>query len=185
LLARHDAVLVIVDVQERLAATMPRRDSVTRTSALLADVAFELGIPVLVTRQYPAGLGDVVAELAAAADRATVIDKTAFDCMREPTFVAALAATGRRQVVLAGMETHICVTQTALSLAWAGYDVHVAADAACSRRDDDRSVALDRLRAAGVTVTCSESVIYEALEEANTAEFRTVLALVKARPVAE
>lgn len=183
--SRHSAVLVVVDVQERLAAVMARRVAVADTSVLLARVARELGIPVIVTRQYPAGLGDVVTELAEVARAAVVVDKTAFDCTQEPAFGEALAATGRRQVVMCGMETHICVTQTALSLVAEGYDVHVVADAVCSRRDRDRDIALDRLRACGVTVTTSESVIYEALGQADTPEFRAVLALVKEHPAAE
>jgi nicotinamidase-related amidase len=182
---RHAAVLVLVDVQERLANAMAGREEVVAACVLLARVAHELGVPTIVTRQYPQGLGDVVAEFADIAERAVIVDKTAFDCMKEPAFVDSLARTGRRQVVLAGMEAHICITQTALALIADGYDVHVVADAVCSRRDADRDVALDRLRAAGVTVTCTESAIYEALGEAGTPEFRSVLALVKEQPLAE
>lgn len=180
---REDAVLVVVDVQDRLASVMPRRDTVVASSVLLLRAAHELGMPSIVTRQYPQGLGDVVPEFAEVIGGATVVDKTSFDCLREPAFADALASSGRRQVVLAGMESHICVTQTALALVTEGYGVHVVADAVCSRRDRDRDVALDRLRTAGVTVTVTESVIYEALGEADTPEFRAVLGLVKEHPL--
>ena len=183
LVRRDAAVLVVVDIQERLASAMPRRDAVVATAVLLARAADVLGIPVVLTRQYPRGLGDTVAELLWAEGTEGAVDKTTFDCLREPGFVTRLEKTGRRQVVLAGMETHICVAQTALSLVGAGYDVHVVADAVCSRRDTDRDTALARLRAAGATVSVAESVLYEALGEAGTPEFKAVLDLVKAQPL--
>jgi nicotinamidase-related amidase len=184
IVSREDAVLVLIDMQDRLADAMPRRDAVVCASALLARVAGALGMPIVVTRQYAKGLGATVPEIAEAVGDHEPVDKVAFDCLREPAFRERLEATGRRQVVLAGMEAHICVTQTALSLASAGYDTHVAADAVCSRCDADRDAAFHRLRAAGVVVTVAESVIYEALGEAGTPEFREVLGLVKARPIA-
>jgi nicotinamidase-related amidase len=186
LVARDALTIVVVDVQERLAAVMDRRDEVTAAAGLLVRVAGVLGVPVIVTRQNPRGLGDTVAELRAALDEASeagapmaVVDKLSFDCTCEPAFGSALAKAGRSHVVLTGMETHICVSQTALSLAAAGMTPHVVADACCSRRDRDRDVALDRLRAEGVDVLPSESVIYEALGVAGTDEFRRVLELVK------
>lgn len=180
---RQDAVLVLVDMQCALADAMERRDTVVGASELLARACAILDIPVLVTRQYPKGLGDTVPELAEATGAAAVIDKVTFSCLAEPAFRERLEGLGRRQVVLAGMETHICITQTALALLAEEYRVHVVADATCSRRGTDHKQALDRLRSAGVQVTVAESVIYEALERAGTPEFRSVLELVKAHPV--
>lgn len=182
-ISRTDAIVVLIDMQERLACAMARRDAVVGASALLARVALALDVPLLVTRQYPRGLGETAPEIVEAAGDHESVDKVAFDCLRESAFRQRLEASGRRQVVLTGMEAHICVTQTALSLVAEGYEVHVAADAVCSRRDADRDVALERLRHAGVVVTTAESVIYEALGEAGTPEFRTVLELVKAQPL--
>jgi nicotinamidase-related amidase len=186
LVTREGLAIVVVDVQERLAVVMDRRAEVTAAAGLLIRVAGVLHVPVIVTRQNPRGLGDIVAEMAAAVDdaRATgsavwTVDKMTFDCAAEPAFASALADTGPTHVVLVGMETHICVAQTALSLAAAGLTPHVVADACCSRRDRDRDVALDRLRSEGVDVLSSESVIYEALGVAGTDEFRAVLELVK------
>lgn len=183
LIRRDDALLVLIDLQSRLADVMSRRDAVVAAAVLLARCARVLGIPVLVTRQYPRGLGDTVPELLDAVSDAAVVDKVHFACPAEEAFREELQRSGKREVVLAGMETHICVLQTALALLEAGYEVHVVADATCSRRDADRDVALDRLRAAGVTVTVAESVIYEALGQAGTAEFRAVLEVVKAHPL--
>ena len=182
MVSRDDAVLVLVDMQCALAEAMARRDAVVSTSALLARVASTLGIPIIVTRQYPAGLGDTVHEVAEATAAVVPIDKVTFSCMDEPAFRARLEASGKRQVVLAGMESHICVLQTALDLLDAGYRVHVVADGVCSRRDADHERALERLGGSGAQVTVAESVIYEALERAGTPEFRAVLALVKSRP---
>jgi len=178
---RSAAVLVLIDLQERLAAVMGRRAAVVETAVLLAGVARELAMPVIVTRQYPEGLGDLVPELSSAALEGDPVDKLSFCCTKEPAFGERLADTRRSQVVLAGIETHICVAQTALALRGSGHDVFVVADATCSRRDEDHAVALDRMRAAGVTVTTAESVIYEALGRAGTPEFAAVLTLVKGR----
>lgn len=180
---RRDAVLVLVDMQCALADAMERRDAVVGTSVLLARTAAILDIPVLVTRQYPKGLGDTVPELLEAVSSAPVIDKVTFSCLAEQSFRDRLEDLGRRQVVLAGMETHICITQTALALLAEEYRVHVVADATCSRRGADHERALGRLRSAGVQVTVAESVVYEALERAGTPEFRSVLELIKAHPV--
>jgi nicotinamidase-related amidase len=186
LVAREGLVVVCIDIQERLAAVMPRRDDVVAATIRLVDAAAALGAPVIVTRQYPKGLGDTVSELAAALDAAAaggtavvVVDKLDFDCTAEPAFMAALRDGGRRDVLIAGMETHICVTQTALSLHAAGFAPHVAADAVCSRHDTDRDVALARIQAEGVDVLTVESAVYEALGRAGTDEFRAVLAVIK------
>lgn len=178
-----DTVLVVIDMQESLAGAMEARDPVTGATVLLVQTAGRLGIPVIVTRQNPVALGETVAPVREAVGAYTPVDKLTFDATRDDGFVARLEETGRHTVVLAGMETHICVTQTALGLVRSGHTVHVAADAVCSRRSLDHTIALDRLRMAGVVVTTAESVVYEALGTAGTDSFRDVLRFVKARPV--
>lgn len=183
---RDKAVLVLIDMQERLAAAMSDRGRALATAVRMTRAFALVGAPIMFTRQYPEGLGptepvleDVLLRLAE--DGATVIgvDKTAFCACREPGFLEALGARDRSQVVLAGMETHICVTQTALDLATRGFQVQVVADACCSRDAAMHDIALDRLRAAGVVVTSSESVMYELVERAATEEFRSLLRIVK------
>lgn len=180
---RSDAVLVLIDMQESLAAAMERGDATVGAAVLLARAAGLLDVPVIVTRQYPEGLGDTLPALREATPDAVSIDKRSFSCLAEPRFAEQIGALGRRQVVVAGMETHICVAQTSLALLAEGYRVHVVADGVCSRRSVDREIALDRLRAAGAEITVAESVIYEALGCAGTPEFREVLTLVKAHPL--
>jgi nicotinamidase-related amidase len=186
LVTREQLVVVCVDIQDRLAAVMPRRDEVVAATVRLVRAAGALGAPVIVTRQYPKGLGDTVPELASALATAagdgsavTTVDKLDFDCTAEPAFMAALLGTGRRDVVVAGMEAHICVAQTAMSLAAAGFASHVTADAVCSRRDYDRDVAVGRMRDGGADVLTVESAVYEALARADTDAFRAVLAVIK------
>lgn len=180
-IGREDAVVVVVDVQDRLAAAMPRRAETVAAARMLVQGAGELGVPVIATRQYPQGIGEIVPEIAEALGDARTIDKMSFDCMAEPAFVEALRGFGRRQAVLCGMEAHICITQTALSMAAAGLEPVVVADAVCSRRDFDRDVALDRLRHHGVEVVTAEQALYEMLGRAGTEEFKRVLAIVKER----
>lgn len=183
---RDDAVLIVIDPQERLAAAMEDRQAVRRAIVRLVKVAGIVAMPVIATRQYPKGLGELEAEIEQALAEAAVegsrvdrCDKLAFDCFAESCFAETVGSTGRRQLVICGMETHICVAQTALDALRQGYDVHVVADAACSRREVDHVAALERLRNAGAVVTTHESVMYELIPLAGTDEFRRLLALVK------
>lgn len=182
---RSDAVLLVIDVQERLSAAMSRRDAILGASSKLIRTAALVSVPVLVTRQYPNGLGDIepaLREVVESVEGSTSVlwaDKVTFDCFAEPTFVEALENTGRRQLVIAGMESHICVTQTALAALRAGYDVHVVEDGCCSRDAAMHASALARLRAAGAVVTTTESVLYELVGAAGSDEFRALLRIVK------
>lgn len=185
-LDRGTAIMAVIDIQERLAVAMERRDSVIAATTLVARACAIVGVPVISTRQYPQGLGplepqilDVLEEVRAAGSEIGEADKVSFDCFCEPVFVAALEQTGRRQLIITGMETHICVVQTALAAVRAGYDVHVVADACCSRAADNHDIALDRMRSAGVVVTTSESAAYELVGRAGTPEFKALLAAVK------
>lgn len=185
-LRREDTALIVIDIQERLAAAMARRDAVAAHTALLVRVAAIVGVPIIATRQYPKGLGhhsaeigSLLEEVAAAGASVSRVDKVTFDCFGESAFVAALEATGRRQLLLAGMETHICVCQTALAGTREGYDVHVAADACCSRGDACHTYAVSRLGHAGVAISTSESAAYELVGQAGTPEFKALLRVVK------
>ncbi|MBN2823218.1 MAG: isochorismatase family protein [Coriobacteriia bacterium] len=165
---------------------MSRSREVVGTICRLVRVAAELDLPVVYTEQYPRGLGRTVHELEDVLVSAVgPLEKMAFDCAMVSSFTEALERTGRRQVVLLGMESHICVLQTALHLLEDGYRVHVVADAVCSASELDHAVALERMRSSGVQVTTSETVMYEALGEAGTEQFRRVLEIVKEKDVAE
>lgn len=183
---RHSCALVVIDIQERLAAVMARRQQVISQTVLLVRTAEILGIPVIATLQHPRGLGGMEPEITQALEQArlagsdvTWVEKLSFDCFAEETFCDAVAATAARQLVMVGMETHICVTQTALAGLREGFDVHVVADACCSRRAEHHEVTLARLSNAGTVTTTSESVAYELVGRAGTEEFKKLLVAVK------
>jgi nicotinamidase-related amidase len=178
-LNRSDAVLVIVDVQERLAAVMSQRDKVLRNCLHLVEGADLLGLPFILTEQYPKGLGPTVPELREKIARYEPVEKITFDCCGEPSFSQKLAGTGKTKVILAGMETHVCVLQTALGLMKEGYHVHVVEDAVCSRAKENFRAGLQFMRDAGAVITCTETVLFQLLEKAGTPEFKVISSLIK------
>jgi nicotinamidase-related amidase len=175
----HAAVLLI-DVQERLAAAMPSADleRLVKYARALLGCARELGLPVLATEQYPRGLGPTLPALRELLP-SPPLEKLAFSCGADPGFAAALAATGRRQLVVAGMETHVCVFQTARDLAALGHEVQVCADAVASRTEEHRRVGLELCREAGAVVTTAETAIFDLLGQAGTPQFKKVSPLVR------
>ncbi len=183
--SRSQAAVLVIDIQERLAAVMPQRDAVLESMSKIVRTAALVELPIVVTLQYPTGLGDAEPAVRAAAQSAAEVvpvawvNKIAFDCFAEPAFVEALATTERRQLVIVGMESHICVVQTALSALREGFDVHVVGDGCCSRDPASHESAMARLRDAGAVITTTESVLYELVGEAGTDEFRELLRIVK------
>ena len=171
--------ILVVDVQERLAAAMPPNavQRLVKYARALAGAARELGIPVLATEQYPKGLGPTLPALREALP-APPLQKMHFSCAPDPGFAAALAATGRRQIVIAGMEAHVCVFQTARDLAAAGFLVQVCADAVASRTEEHRRIGLELCRDAGAVVTTAETAIFDLLGQAGTPAFKKVAPLV-------
>ena len=182
LLRAEDTALLVIDMQERLAAAMPAGAWTTaRESTMrLARAASLLDLPVIVTRQYPDGLGDTDSGVAEALpDHAVTLDKTAFSASGDDRIAQALAMTARRQILVCGMETHVCVLQSVAGLLDGGYFPFVAADAVCSRDEDHRTGALQRMRTAGAVVTNRESALFEFLRDASHPRFRDVSRLIK------
>lgn len=181
LLDRNQTLLLVVDVQDRINSVMANQSHLPRIEVLV-DACAAIGVPVVVTEQYPKGLGGSVASLASRLQAPPVVKYT-FSCAREPAVRSAIESHHRRQVVVAGIETHVCVLQTALDLHGAGYDVHIPHDAVNSRRQEDAKWALRRLASAGATVTSTESAIFELVERCGTDDFRAVAGLIKRLPV--
>lgn len=178
----RNTVLLVVDVQEKLCGAMPpaARAAVEANARILIEGAKLLGLPVFVSEQYPRGLGPTLASLTAALPAGVrPFEKATFSCAQVPSFVEALAATGRRQLVLCGMETHVCVFQTARELARGGVDVHVASDAVCSRTEANRATGLSLLERAGATLSSTEAVLFDLLGSAANPAFKAISALVK------
>jgi nicotinamidase-related amidase len=181
LIHAHDSCLIVIDMQERLVPAMQAPARTIRNARVLITAAHELAVPVLLTEQYPKGLGPTVPELAraAAAANAAILPKMHFSCMEDPGFAAAFKATGRRQAVIAGMEAHICVMQTAVSLMDQGYEVFVVTDATSSRTLESEKACLDRLQASGAGIVTTEMVVFEWLGRAGTPAFKALLPLIK------
>ncbi|HEX7007146.1 MAG TPA: hydrolase [Alphaproteobacteria bacterium] len=176
--ARRSALL-IVDMQERLMPAMDGAEPVIANAARLMEAAGRLGVPILVSEQYPKGLGRTVPALAALAPTGAIAEKLHFSCAADPGWRARFEKLDRRQPILAGVEAHVCVLQTALALAEAGYRPAVVADAVASRRPESKAVALDRLRRNGVEVVTTEMVLFEWLGQAGTPEFKALSGLIR------
>jgi nicotinamidase-related amidase len=175
LLDRGRAVLVVIDVQEAFRKAVPAFGDVAARTAILVQGAAALGLPVLVTEQYPRGLGDTVPEVAGHLGDTPRLPKTVFSAARAEGFDLG----GRDQALVCGIEAHVCVAQTVLDLLAADIDVQVARDATASRTDADRDTALHRLEQAGATLTSVEAALFELLGEAGTPEFKTVQELIR------
>jgi nicotinamidase-related amidase len=179
MLAQDHTLLMIVDVQGKLAELMHEREALFRALRRLIQGAQALGLPLLVTEQNPAGLGPTRPEIADLLVGAPNLPKRSFSCLGEPRLREALAAAGRRQVLLAGIEAHVCVYQSAADLVAAGYHVEVVADAVSSRTAANRDIGLRKARDAGAALTCVETALFELLRTADHPAFRPVLAVVK------
>lgn len=181
LLRAERSLLFIVDVQAGLAAAVAAAERRLERLRLLLAAAERLAVPVVVSEHYPAGLGHTDLRLLPLPDGTTVHGKISFSCWREPALKAAIEAAGRPQIVLAGMEAHVCVLQTALDLQAAGFAVHLAADATGSREEADRGLAFERLARRGCEIVSSEMVAFEWLERGDTADFKALIGAIKAR----
>ena len=178
----QDSALLVVDVQERLSAAMPAEEmaQVTRNIVILMEAAREFGIPTVVSEQYPKGLGPTVTEIRAALDAGTEpVQKMAFSCCAESAFQPIFADWQDRAVILAGIESHVCVLQTALDLLGRGRRVFIPADATCSRSLHNRQLALDMLSKAGAVVGSTEIFVFGMQRVAGTERFKRISKLVK------
>lgn len=177
-LTRESAVVLVVDIQDRLAPAIHEVDGLMAAAGKLLQAAQVLGVPIVATEQYPAGLGRTCEAIQRVWGQVRAIEKTRFSaCVDELN--EALARLDRPHVLVVGMETHVCVQQSVLDLLRRGYRPYVCADAVSSRRALDRDIALGRMRSAGAVITTVESVIFELLGQAGTPEFKEVLKVVK------
>lgn len=171
--------MVVVDVQERLAPAIAGGAAAVERIGLVLEAAAALKIPVLASEQYPQGLGPTVADLATRLPEASRIAKTHFSCLREPDFAARWSALSRKQVLLCGMEAHVCVLQTALDFLAAGIETFVLADGVGSRREANRTLALQRLIAGGAIPLPAESAVFEWLGDSSNPAFRQLIARIR------
>ena len=177
----QDSLVVVMDVQQKLISAMPNgvKENVIEKINTLLTIANTLSIPIVVTEQYPDGLGHTVPALNEQfTSSVAVIEKTSFSAFDVLDFAELIEKSGRKQIVLVGMEAHICILQTALALQKAGFRVFVVEDGVISRTKTNQDNGLGRLRNAGVIVTNVESVFFEWLGDASRAEFKVLAKLI-------
>ncbi len=177
-----NSCLVVIDIQTRLTSAMPIKvlARMKRNINILLQGAETLSIPVLTTEQYPKGLGPTEPEIVELLpDDTSKFEKTCFSCTGAEKFLDKLKETGRKQVILVGIEAHVCVLQTAILLIAEGYQVFVAADGICSRHRENYEASLNRMSRANVLICKSESVIFEWLRDARHAHFKELSSLVQ------
>ena len=178
-LLRKRAGLVVIDVQGKLLAKMEDRDGLLSNSQLLLAAAKELDVPIVVTEQYPKGIGPTDAALLQNLPSPKIIEKDTFSCFGEPTFNETLTKSKVRHLILCGIESHVCVYQTALDGLDNGYSIFVAADAVSSRNKEHKEWALAALRQAGCTIVPTETIVFQLLERCGTSQFKALLPLIK------
>lgn len=176
---RDDAILVAVDFQEKLLPAMFEAEKTETAACTLAEGLRVLGIPKIVTQQYTKGLGNTVEPVAKALGEFEPIDKVTFSAWNNIEFKDALEKSGRKTVIIMGVEAHICVEQTALDVMEKGFTVFVASDCVQSRNPANREASLRRMEASGAVITCGESILYELLQSSRAPEFKDISAIVK------
>lgn len=182
LVCRSECQLLIIDMQEKVLAPIPVREQLVANCGKLIEAAKLFSVPVVITEQYPKGLGPTVSELRGRLSEITTPEKLRFSAVETLNWgMAAERSDDRFKVVVAGIEAHVCVLQTVLDLLICGYQVHVAADAIGSRGKLDWKLALKRMASSGAVITTTEAILFEWCETAGTAEFKQLSRLVTGR----
>ena len=179
MLKSQDSVLIIVDVQGRLAHRMHRKEDLFEQLGKLIQGAQVLSVPILWVEQNPEGLGPTIPEIADLLSDVEPIPKLSFSCCGCDQFRQALRFLSRRQILIAGIETHVCVYQTAVDLLSSGYEVQIVADAVSSRTEENKQIGLSRIGDAGAKLTSTEMALFEMLKVAQGAQFKEILNIVK------
>ncbi|MDO4546306.1 MAG: hydrolase [Bacillota bacterium] len=179
LLTKENTAFVVIDFQEKLMPAMSYKEELEEKMVRLAKGMKVLGIPTIVTQQYTRGIGETIPSIAEALGDFTPIDKTTFSCLANQEFKKQLEETGKKNIVVCGIEAHICVQQTALQLLEEGYTVYIAVDCISSRNQDDMLWSVTRMGEAGAVITTYEAILYELLRDSKAEEFKAISAIVK------
>lgn len=179
MLTLENTALIVVDVQDKLARVMYEKEMLFENLQKLIKGVQILGIPIILTEQNPGGLGPTIPEVAHLLSDLQPIPKLSFSCCGDGRFLRELEALNRQQVLIAGIEVHVCVYQTAVDLLRLGYEVQVVADAVSSRTAENREIGLERVRSEGASLTSTETALFELLKVAEGAKFKEILNIVK------
>lgn len=176
---REQTAGLIIDIQEKLFPHMYQYETLIKRCAILIEGLQVLAVPLVITEQYPRGLGSTVHQISALMEQQPVIEKIAFSCCDEPGVMQSPVFQIRKTVIVCGIEAHVCVLQTVIDLIEAGYKPVVVEDCISSRNPEDKRVALERMRAEGAVITSSESILFELARVAGTDEFKAISRLIK------
>lgn len=179
MLNAENSLFFLIDIQDRLVGMLKNREEIAKNNSILAKAAKILGVPVIASEQYPNGLGSTILEVREYLNTENVLEKTSFSALATDTIKAKLESLNRKIVVLTGIETHICVYQTARALLDAGYEVYVVKNACSSRSSKDYRTALELMRDYGAKLTCVETVLFELLGSSKHPNFKEIQALIK------
>ena len=174
LIKAENSCLLIIDIQQKLTPHVRKYQQLISNTQWLMKLARELDIPLLISEQYPSGLGNTIDEIKEMARDADVIDKVHFSCCADETCNSRINALSKDQVIIAGIEAHVCVLQTALDLLSQGKQVFVVADCISSRSETDQLLAIERLRKEGVVIVSKEMVFFEWVHQAGTVRFKAL-----------
>lgn len=176
----EDSLVLIIDVQEKLLNAVFNKEQVEKKSAIVAEAAKNLGIPVVVTEQYPKGLGNTIPAVKnALAEDTEIFEKTAFSALNNEEILEAIKKHNKKQILIFGIETHICVSQTTAALRELGYEVSVIKDACGSRAEEEYLAGLERMKDNGAYIITTEIALFEWLKGAKHPNFKAVQALIK------
>ena len=176
---KENTIGLVIDIQERLVPVMEDNDQLVENCSKLIQGLHILGVPLLVTQQYTKGLGDTITEIKTIIPDFDFIEKKDFSCLDEPVFAEKLALSGAKNVIICGIESHVCVLQTAIDLEDAGYTPVVIMDCISSRSFDNLDLAAERFRYEGIMMTSLESILFELTRSAGASEFKDISKLVK------
>lgn len=178
IIKRDDCVFLLIDIQEKFLPVIYDIQSVIDNANRLVQSALILDIPLLVTEQYPKGLGRTVDGVKLKSDQ-KIIEKISFDCFRCDEFANTIDQINRKTLVIFGIEAHVCVLKTTLSALSEGYEVHLIADAVSSRTQRNRDIAIERMRQSGAFIASTEMILFQLMDKAGTDEFKAISKLVK------
>jgi len=174
---RDNTVLVVVDIQEKFNSVIHEMDKVIDNTTKLIKSFQILNIPVIVTEQYPKGLGKTVNKVKDVLENYCPIEKITFDCFGSEEFVKAVG--NKKNIIICGIESHVCVTQTMVGAIKKGFDVYLVKDAISSRKDQDKEIAIERAKQEGAKIVSTEMIIFEVLRRAGTDEFKKISKIIK------
>ena len=174
LIAPNKALLLVIDIQDKLVPAVCQPEQLIKQTRWLMEIAALLDVPVLLSEQYPQGLGNTVSELAPLMTPQQVMEKLHFSCAAEPRCLETIQQQQRQQIVICGMEAHVCVLQTAIGLQQQGFEVFVVGDLISSRNDNDKQLAIARLQQLNIQIVSREMVAFEWMEKSGTESFKTI-----------